>query len=290
MLTAMTWAAAGVAWFRLANVRARRLPLSRTAPPVRSPSRFQIEGRIGRGLDRAEVRLAPVDAVKLWVAAVLAVAALGLAVSGLTTALVGAAGALAAAPTALWLRRDRRALRLRADMPGLLDEVTRELRVGGTVGSALARCEGKEGPLGAEATSIVNRTRLGVGLHDALASWAEAHGGTPAGRVAATVGAGLRVAAGTGGRAAGPLDALAAAMREEEAAVAEATAQAAQGRLSAVLLAALPVVSLSLSAVADPASVSALVVHPLGRLVFAAGVALEVLGMAWMRRILRTVS
>jgi tight adherence protein B len=179
----------------------------------------------------------------------------------------------------------RRQADLAAGLPDLLERVAAELRAGGAPLSAMA--EAAKGPdlpeaLVADVTNLVERAEQN-GLEAVLASWA-AERPLP---VIATVAAALTVAGGTGGPAAPALEGLAGGLRDRQDAAAEVAALSAQARMSALVVGAAPVLSLGLSALADPRVASTLVSTGAGLSCFMAGATLEALAALWMRRIVR---
>jgi len=242
---------------------------------------------VGRALARADLRVSPPDALVAWWAAIIALGILGVALGGYWGALVGALAAGAAGPALLFVWRRRREERLRAALPDLLDDVARDLRAGGTVVGAIERLARLDSTLGVEAEAIRRRLALGLGIEESLASWARSHEHSLAERAVRSSAAALHIAVVSGGRGAPSLQGLAVAMRDDARMANEARAQAAQGRLSALLLGMLPLGSLGFSALFDAESTTVLVGTPLGRACLAAGLAFEVAGLVWMRRVVR---
>ena len=100
----------------------------------------------------------------------------------------------------------------------------------------------------------------------------------------------LVVASTMGGRSAAALDGLAASLRDRLGIAAEAQAQSAQARLSAVVVGGAPIAFVVFSAMVDPTAAGLLVGTAAGRVCLALGLGFEVLAALWMRRILRTGS
>ncbi|MCB0980284.1 MAG: type II secretion system F family protein [Acidimicrobiaceae bacterium] len=96
----------------------------------------------------------------------------------------------------------------------------------------------------------------------------------------------VRAAAELGGPVAATLDAGAALLRERLAARAEAQAHAAQARLSARVLTAVPLAFAGWSALTS-ASFRAALLSPAGAVCAVAGGGLNLAGWAWMRRLVR---
>lgn len=274
--------------------QARRAPArSRLGDPLASTSRSRVamprrlSGALERWFVRADVAFAPDDAVVVWLASVATLAVLGGSLGGVPAAVAAGSAGVLVPPAAAWCLRHRQVDRLRAAVPELLEAVARELRGGGTLDGALDRLARVRTPLGREAAALRRRSELGLARHEALAAWAESHAGTRAHGAVRSAAAALSIAAMSGGAAAAALDALAESLRDEASVLAEARAQAAQGRMSAVLLASLPVASLVLSSVVEPEAVNALFTTPFGRVALVTGLGLDAVGVWWMQRVVR---
>jgi tight adherence protein B len=228
------------------------------------------------------VATTPEDAVRLWLAGALAFGLVGAALAPVLGGLA-ASVALGAGPVGLHVGRARRDRRLVAELPDLVERVAAELRGGGTVASALADAARAPGPLASELRSVRARVELGRSLADSLSDWAR---GRRLPGLAEAAGA-CAVATSTGGRSAVALVGLAGALRERADAVAEARALSAQARLSAVVIGGAPLAYLLFTALVDPRSLAVLVGTPFGLACLAAGLTLDGIAAAWMRRILR---
>jgi tight adherence protein B len=187
------------------------------------------------------------------------------------------------APVALLSAGTRRTRLVAASVPDALELVGAELRAGGTVPSAIAAIANRDGPLAVDMTRVQSRVRLGASLDDALRAWAQertVHG------VDATAGA-LALSTTMGGRAADALDGLAASLRERLAVAAEAHSLSAQARYSAWVIGLLPIGWFVVTTFTDPRSLLPLVAADAGRVCAAVALGLELLGVWWMRVILR---
>lgn len=289
MLTAL---AGGLVTASLVSTARRQRASARASAlaPVGRRRHDHLQGALAvleRALARADVAIDAADALTWWLAADAAVAVVAWSSAGARVAVPALAGGLVAGPAALVVLRHRHEERLREAVPDLLDDVAGELRAGGSVAGALERRRRRPGPLGREAAVVMARVELGLTLDEALAGWAASYRDTVAHEAVATAAVALRVAAGAGGRSAGALGGMAAAFRDEASALAEARAQASQGRVSAVILGALPVGSLVLTTLFDPDALAVVLNHPLGRATLLAGLVLDAVGLTWMRRIVR---
>ena len=258
--------------------RVRRLT---ARPHWRLPARLRVP--LAHRLHDADVGTDPETAVGLWLATALAVAALASAmVPGM--AVFAGLGALVAGPVALRVGHTRRERRFAMALPGTLEQVASELRGGGTVSGAVDRLASTDSPVADDLRRVHVRTRLGLGLGDALEGWPVEHD-VPGVRAAAGA---LAVATTVGGRAADAIDGLASSLRGRLDASAEARALSAQSRLSAVVVGAAPLGYLAFSSLIDPGSATALVGTGVGRVCLVVGLALEGLAALWIHRIVRS--
>lgn len=179
-----------------------------------------------------------------------------------------------------WL--ERRAERRRAEaVPAVLDAVARGLRSGASLTQALDEAAGEPGALKAELTAVVTEARRGVGLAPALDRWAAVR---PTGPVRLAV-ASLAMGAETGGTTARTVEGVAATVRQRLAVAGEARALTSQARISAQVMALAPLGFCAIGAATDPALARFLFVTPLGWLFLVVGVALDLLGAAWMQKL-----
>jgi tight adherence protein B len=253
------------------NARARwRLP-----PRAREP--------LARALRDADVQLGPETAFEAWGVGTLSLAVIAMSLSPAMVVPACIAGVVGA-PVGLRLARTRRERRFASALPGALEQVGAELRGGGTVAGAVDRLAAAGGPVADDLRRVHVRTRLGLGLSDALEGWPTEHD-TPEVRAAAGA---LAVASTLGGRAADAIEGLAASLRHRLDAAAEAHALSAQSRLSAVVVGVAPIGYLAFSGLVDPGSVTVLVGTGLGRVCLVLGLGLEGLAALWIRRILRS--
>lgn len=275
--SAVTWWLARSARRYAVIDRARPLAGSRQLPPW-------IRARLARALDSAALDVAPEHAVQVWVLAGAGAGIVGVAIAPIAGAIVVLAITVGG-PGMLWSLRHRRSRQVTAAVPAALDTVAADLRVGGTVASAVSALATTPGPLATDFSRIEARVRLGATLPDALAAWSTERPVAGTGSVAGA----LALAGSVGGRCADALEGLAASLRERLAVVAEARALAAQARYSAIVVGGGPLAYLAFSALVDPGSLEALIATPPGRACALGGLLLNVAGALWMRRILASV-
>lgn len=179
----------------------------------------------------------------------------------------------------------RRDAAIVAALPDVLERVAGGLRAGAAPLGALTEAAGGADlpePLAEDLARVVGRAEEG-GLSAALDGWA----GERRLPAVAAAAAALEVALSAGGPAAPALDGLATGLRDRHDAAAEVAALSAQARLSAIVVGAAPLVSLSLSLLVDRRVAPTLIGTAPGRACLLAGVALEGLAGLWMQRIVR---
>ena len=263
---------AGACALRLLPAASRRVP---RRPRLRAP------GPIVARLHDVD---APANADVLWscwltvTASACLVAAV---VGGCSLALVVAVALVGAPSLALAALRGRSGRRVDAALPALLEGVARSLRSGATLQGALAEQSSAAGRLGDDLRTVVEATNGGVPLVVALDAW-PARCPTPGVRLAV---AALALAAEAGGAAARAVDGVAATLRANLAVAGEVRAQAAQARLSGLVIALAPLAFATLAAGTDRRTAAFLLHSPLGSACLAAGLTLDGIAAWWMHRI-----
>jgi len=212
----------------------------------------RLRARLAGALHDAGIESAPEDAVELWLTASATAALVGIAL-GAAVGLLSGLGVLVGLPVALASARSRRSRLMAAAIPDALERVGAELRVGGTVPTALSALAREDGPLAADFARVETRVGLGASLPRALEAWARERSVVG---VEAAAGA-MALSATVGGRAAGALDGLASSLRDRLAVAAEVRALSAQARYSAWVIGVAPVGYFLATAAIDPRSLHA---------------------------------
>ena len=184
---------------------------------------------------------------------------------GLIAAAIGAAIPL----LVIWFRRNRRLRQFEQRFPEALDLLGRAVRAGHafTAGLEMVSKESPE-PVAGEFRTTFEEQNFGLPLRDALSNMAAR---MPLVDVQFFVTA-LLIQKDTGGNLAQILDELARVIRERFRIHREVQIKTAQGRLTAVILIALPVAMLLFMRVVNPGYVNVLFEDPLGiRLLIGAG-------------------
>jgi tight adherence protein B len=276
----------GIAVVVFAVRSARRFAVVDRVPrrsDVKSRLPAPVAHRIAEALDQAAIDVPVEQACQVWGGVVAGSAIIAFALGGSWVAGCGGAlGAAAAVPIAVLAARHRRARRITAAVPGTVERVASELRAGGTIPTAISAIGTSDAVLAGDFARVQTRLALGAPIAQALEAWV---GERPADGVDVAAGA-LAMCASVGGRSADALDGLASSLRDRLAVAAEARALSAQARMSAVVVGGTPLLYLAWSAVADRRALHTLTATAPGRLCLAVGLALEVLGAWWMRRII----
>jgi tight adherence protein B len=132
---------------------------------------------------------------------------------------------------------------------------------------------------------VVVETRLGRELPDALRATAARMRNDDFGWVADAIAIQQEV----GGNLAEILDGVAATIRDRNQIRRQVQALSAEGRMSAVVLIALPFVLAFAISIINPGYLDVLFQRPIGRVILGLGVVLMTIGVAWIRRLIRIV-
>lgn len=219
----------------------------------------------------------------------LALALLGSLLPGLlgqAPALGGALGlGLAVLP---WWRvahaRQRRIERIERQFPQALDLLSRAMRAGHAFAAAVRMvAEEMPDPLGQDFRMLFDEMNYGVPAHTALAHLAERVPLPDVSYFAVAV----MIQRESGGNLAELLDKIAAIVRERLKLHGEIRTLSAEGRLSAVILTALPFGVAAVVNVVNPRFMAVLWSDAAGLRMVGAALFMMVLGMVWMRKIIR---
>ncbi len=232
-------------------------------------------------LERSRVTLRPAEYIALWVA----LAVVGFA-AGLVFSLVGAAvGLLVAAvlpPLVLARRAVSRQHALEAQLPDVLDLAASSMEAGHSLLTALQLvAEDAAAPLGPEIARVLSETEVGRPLLEALDAMALR---LDVPDLNWTV-EGVRIQSEVGGRLSEMLRTLSTFMRAREEVRRELRALTAEGKLSAYVLGALPILMFGFMTLSAGAYVRALFVEPAGRALLGGAIVLMIGSGLAMRKI-----
>jgi tight adherence protein B len=184
----------------------------------------------------------------------------------------------------LSLRTSRRMAKLHVQLPDILSILASSLRAGHSFLQALDAV-GKEigGPGGEEFGRLTAEIRLGKTVDSALNDLAERVGSDDFKWAVLAVGIQREV----GGNLAEVLDTVADTMRERDQIRRQVEVLSAEGRLSLYILAGLPVVISLYLALVNPVYFGLLFTTRIGLVMFVTAACLEILGIFWMKKVVR---
>ena len=211
-------------------------------------------------------------------------AGLGLlgALSGFVTLLLLTVGAY----FLLWLRADKRQRRMISQLPAFLDNMVRLITIGNSMASAFQTAAASaDAPLREVVETAAALSRSAKELDEALAHVSRQYGLKELYMVAAVVSIALRF----GGRSDQVLERMAAFMRDVSQARSELSASSAEIRLSAWILALLPLGIAGFIIVANNDLFVGLWEDPLGFKMLATAVAMQVGGSYWLYRMAKSI-
>ena len=241
---------------------------------------------LGPALDEAELRVDPDRAWALWLALALVGAGAGAALGGPVLGVGGGALGALTPPVLLRARRGTAAASAERALPGALESVARSLRSGGSLRQAVAEAAAvTPAALGSELETVAAAADRGTPLVSALEGWGAR---CPRAGVSLAVAA-LCLGAETGGAQARAVDGVAATLRERLAVEGEVRALTSQTRASMLVIAAAPIAFCGFASATDSHTSSFLFRSPFGLVCLVAGIALDVVGAFWMRRLCRVL-
>jgi tight adherence protein B len=165
----------------------------------------------------------------------------------------------------------------------LVEDTARGMRTGSSMVAAVAVAASccPDPALAGEWNRVVSEVSSGRSLADAIDRWRRRSPDGPVSLVAAAMSLGQSV----GGQRARALESVAASLRAQRSVHLEISAQAAQARLSAVVMVLAPAGFGALTVVADGATRTAVLGSNAGRVCLFAGVLLDLLGWWWMQHL-----
>jgi tight adherence protein B len=239
-----------------------------------------------RALEHAGVDMRPGEFLVIVATVAFAVFALGLLLGGIIVAAVLAAVVVFGTRLFVAQMADRRQAKFGDQLEQTLPLMAGSLRAGFGLMQALdAVARDMESPTSDEFRRLVSETRLGRDLDAGLDALSERMGG---GDVEWVVQA-IQIHRQVGGDLAEVLDNVQSTIRDRNQLRRRVKALSGEGRLSAVILLALPVVMFAWIALANPKYLHELTGNGLGIAMLVGAASMMLLGAAWMRRIIRLV-
>jgi tight adherence protein B len=211
-------------------------------------------------------------------------AVVGALVSGPVVASLAFAGACLALPLRLRLQHRRRRAAFAAQLPAVLQSLASSLRAGYSTSQALdAAAAMGLSPASEELAAALSEVRIGRPLPDALRAVAARTSSTDLDWVVVA----LEVNAEMGGSLAELLETVESTLRARESLRRNVRTLSAEGRVSAVMIFALPFVTLGTISVLNPAYVQLLYSGATGWAISATAMVLMAVGGLWLRRVVR---
>ncbi|MGC5583567.1 type II secretion system F family protein [Ornithinimicrobium sp. W1665] len=253
-------------------------------------------GWIGRRLDRsgrgrrwadalnlAGIRMDVADFVLVVGAALLVAFALGLALQGLIVAVLLAVVTLIGILFWVSIRADQRRTRFADQIDDVVTLLASNMRAGHSLVQGLHYVSREvEDPAAGELARIVNEARVGRDLNNSLAETAERMDSDDF----RWIGQAITIHRQVGGNLAEVLDTVGETVRERGQIRRQVRALAAEGKLSAIILMALPFVMTGLLVLVNPTYIGVLTQSPLGWAMILAGIIMLTLGGLWLRKVI----
>ncbi len=184
----------------------------------------------------------------------------------------------------LAVKEERRKAAFQAALPGTLQLLAGSLAAGYSLPQAVDTVvRESEGPMAAELNRAIVEARLGVPMEDALETVARRMDSVDFEWVVMAI----RIQREVGGNLAEVLHNVAGTMRERERLRRQVQVLSAEGRLSAIILGALPVVFVLYLVLVRPEYIGLLVTTPLGIVLVVLGVILLIAGAFWLRKVVK---
>ncbi|MHA7306319.1 type II secretion system F family protein [Arthrobacter sp. TMN-49] len=232
-------------------------------------------------LEDAGLRLPPSNFLILVVAASTVMALLGLLLNGPALAVILAVVTPILAWLVLSLLADRRRAKFDQQLGDNLMLVTGGLRAGHSVLAALdAAAKEAESPTAEEFARVVNEVRIGRDLDAALTETANRMKSDDFSWISQAIQINREV----GGDLAEVLDHVAETIRERGEIKAQVKALSAEGKLSGIILVALPFVMAIMLSVVNPTYLGVLFTNPIGLVMLGVGAIMMIIGSLWMHK------
>ena len=244
--------------------------------------------RLGRSIDRllegAGLDLRPGELAVIVVSASTVFFALGYVIGGLLLGTLLAPVPVVVTRVVLAMRRDRRQAAFSDQLTDVLQLITGSLRAGyGLLQGIDAVARDAEEPAAGEFRRILIEHRLGRELSDAMDGCAQRMSNDDFSWVVQAIGIHRDV----GGDLGRVLDNIISTIRDRGDVHRQVRALSAEGRMSAVVLTALPFVVLIVIQLASPDYTAVLFTQPIGWVMLAVAAVLMLTGTLWIRRLVR---
>ncbi|MBC7760589.1 MAG: type II secretion system F family protein [Candidatus Saccharibacteria bacterium] len=239
---------------------------------------------LATALERAGLRMTPAELLVLTASGTLVALLIGFLLGGLVVGLLFALFGPVGARILLGMREARR----RRAFANQLDDTLQLLAGGLRAGHSLLRSidsvsREAESPTDEEFARIVNETRIGRDLNDSLEQSALRMRSEDFSWVAQAIAIHREV----GGDLGHVLDEVGHTIRERNQIRRQVSALAAEGKMSAYILVALPFVVIGILMVTSPSYILKFVESPLGFIMMGAAAVMLMIGAIWMSKVVR---
>lgn len=263
----------------------RRIPTVLDEVPSRS-----IAGRIDQSFDRlvleTGLEMTPIAALLLLIACGLMIGScLFTYFNNPVLGFLGTAAGMLVPMLIMIVVRSRRLREMQSQMPYVLDLFARGIRAGESVDQAISLVGAEtKGPLGREFTRCARQLEMGLSIPGVMQSLSRRVRLVEVRMLAST----LMVHRQTGGNLPVTLERMSYVVRDRLNAQRQMRASTAAGRSASILIAAIcPIVYIIMFAW-QPEHVSILLDDPLGKMLLMAAIVLELIGIIWVARLIRT--
>lgn len=232
-------------------------------------------------LYNAGVRMAPADFTVMVTVASLVAGLLGFLLVNPVIGVLFAAGTPFMARLMLTLRTDKRRGKFESQLIDTIQMLIGGLRAGhGVMRSIEAAGLESEAPTSEEFTRIVNETRIGKDAHQALEETADRMDSEDFRWIAQAIQINREV----GGDLAEVLEQVAGTIRERSEIKGQVRSLSAEGKMSAIILMAMPIAVAIMLAIINPGYMEVFVEGPVGITLMAVSVVMFIIGGFWMSR------
>ncbi len=241
-------------------------------------------GAMDRALDRAGVALRPGEFVIVSATVVVVGVTTGLVVGGAVGAVVLGAVATVMPRAILRTLTERRRRAFADQLEGTLQTIAGSLRSGyGLVQAMSTVAEESPSPTSVEFNRVVVESRLGRSIEESLAAMADRLENEDLGWVVEAI----EIQHEVGGNLAEVLDTVTGTIRERNQIRRQVKALSAEGKISAIILLALPLVIAGFIAMISPEYLAELTDTGVGRIMIGVAVLLMLAGAAWIKKIIK---
>ncbi|NGN84838.1 type II secretion system protein F [Arthrobacter silviterrae] len=237
---------------------------------------------LAAGLERAGLKLAPAEFLILVFSGMLTVLLFGYLLSGIGLGLLLALLVPLGAKLLLGLKESKRRTAFANQLDDTLQLLSGGLRAGHSLLRAIdAVSHEAESPTNEEFARIVNETRLGRDLNEALEQSAERMHSDDFGWAAQAIGIHREV----GGDLASVLDQVGHTIRERNQIRRQVAGLSAEGKMSAYILFAIPFAVIGILTLTSPSYIAKFIQSPIGFAMIGASIVMLTIGGLWMKKV-----